>query len=74
MFGTVSMLYVDLEVNGVPVKAFVDSGAQMTIITQVCGGVCRVWGVGARVRACVCVGRADDDHHAGVGCVSSVYF
>lgn len=28
------MLYVNLEINGVPVKAFVDSGAQMSIITQ----------------------------------------
>ncbi|XP_024520291.1 protein DDI1 homolog 2-like isoform X1 [Selaginella moellendorffii] len=39
-FASVIMLYVDMEVNGFPLKAFIDSGAQMTIISRTCAERC----------------------------------
>ncbi|XP_034190559.1 DNA damage inducible 1 homolog rngo isoform X1 [Osmia lignaria lignaria] len=41
-FGSVVMLYINCKVNGFPVKAFIDTGAQSTIMSDACAERCHL--------------------------------
>ncbi|KAF2073712.1 hypothetical protein CYY_004971 [Polysphondylium violaceum] len=42
VFASVYMLYVDCSINGHPIKAFVDTGAQQSIMSETCAKKCEL--------------------------------
>ena len=42
LFIMADMLYVMIEINGVPIKAFIDTGAQVSIMTEECVKKCNL--------------------------------
>lgn len=54
--GTVVMLYIQCKVNGIPVKALVDTGAQMTVMNVTCAERCNVMRLVDRRQAGVAFG------------------
>lgn len=42
VFGSVEMLYINAVINKVPIQAFVDSGAQSTVMSVACAERCGV--------------------------------
>lgn len=77
-FGRVVMLYIDCEINGQPVKAFVDSGAQITLMSVSVAERCGIMRLVDKrfsqtlvgVGTCQAIGRI---HHADITIGKSTY-